>query len=159
MKSGNAYIPHDRVTSDPSGKSRTKQAFREETDINHILRKAEKGLLLEHVNQHQGQYGDFIDALDYHTALNRISEAKTAFMTIPADVRANFDNDPQKFLAYAQDPDNIEGMREMGLAPDDPNPPEATANVPTPPEAPGMSPTTPGASPTPEVPPAAGAPS
>lgn len=116
-KPRSAYFPHKRVQNDPGGDSRTKQAFREETDINNILRKHEKGLLLDHLNEHQGQYGNFIDAPDYHTALNRIHEAEAAFMTIPAEIRAQFNNDPAQFLAFAQDPENIEEMREMGLAP------------------------------------------
>lgn len=113
----NHYFPHKRVFAPISGDSLTKQAHKDETDINHILRKAEKGLLVTHLNQHQGNYGNFIDAQDYHTSLNLIHEATDAFMSIPADVRAKFSNDPQEFLEFAQDPENIDAMREMGLAP------------------------------------------
>lgn len=112
-----SYRKHERVHPLITGPSRTKQAHKEETDINHILRKAEKGLLVTHVNAHQGQYGQFIDAHDYHTSLNMIHEATDAFMSIPAAIRANFDHDPQKFLEFAQDPENLAEMREMGLAP------------------------------------------
>jgi len=112
-----AYRPHDRVQNDPGGDSRTKQAFQQETDINNIMRQHEKGLLVDHLNAHRGDYGDFIDAPDYHTALNRIHEADKAFMTIPAHIRAEFNNDPAEFLDFAQNPDNLDDMREMGLAP------------------------------------------
>ena len=37
------------------------------------------------------------------------------FMTVPAHIRAEFDNDPAKFLAFVQDDANTEKMREMGL--------------------------------------------
>lgn len=112
-----AYRKHDRVHPAIGGKSRTKQAHKDETDINIILRKHEKGLVVDHLNKHQGQYGDFIDAPDYHTALNRIHAADEAFMEIPADIRAEFDNDPAQFLEFVQNPENLPSMREMGLAP------------------------------------------
>ncbi len=112
-----AYRVHDRVTLDPVGKSRTKQAFKDEVDINNILRKHEKGLLTDHLNQYEGHYGDFIVAGDFHSHMVLIEEAKTAFMTIPAQIRARFNNDPALFLAFAQDEDNLDQMREMGLAP------------------------------------------
>lgn len=144
----NAYRPHKRVQSIPVGESRTKQAFKDETDINNILRKHEKGLLVDHLNEHQGNYGDFLDAPDYHTALNRIHEADTAFMTIPAEIRAKFENDPALFLDFVQNPDNLDEMREMGLAkraidqpdaiivqPDTPTPPEPDTPVPDAPPA------------------------
>lgn len=116
---GNAFNPHDRVTADPVGKSRTKQAFKDEVDINEILRKHEKGLLTDHLNEHQGQYGDFIIAGDFHSHMNLIKEAENAFMTIPAEIRAKFNNDPAEFLAFAQDPEKLDEMRKMGLAPPD----------------------------------------
>lgn len=135
MLPGNAYTPHERVTSDPHGKSRTKQAFKDEVDINNILRKHEKGLLTDHLNAHQGEYGNFINAPDYHTAMIRIREADESFMTIPAEIRATFDHDPAKFLAFAQDPDNLDAMIDMGLAPakqqkDAPDPPAAPPAAP-----------------------------
>lgn len=132
MEIYSAYRPHSRVQNDPGGDSRTKQAFREETDINNILRKHEKGLLVDHLNEHQGQYGDFINAPDYHTALNRIHEADDAFMTIPAEIRARFNNDAAEFLAFAQEPENIDQMREMGLAPPARPEPVISKEAPTP---------------------------
>lgn len=115
----NVYHPHKRVQSIPTGPSRTKQAFAKETDINHILRQAEKGLLVTHVNAHQGQYGDFTTAPDYHSALNQIKDAQDMFSSIPADIRAQFHNDPAEFLDFAQNPENLAEMRDMGLAPPD----------------------------------------
>lgn len=129
------YRTHNRVTSDPVGQSRTKQAFKDEVDINQILRKHEKGLTVEHLNRYQGQYGDFINAGDYHSDLNKIVEAEVAFLSIPAEIRAVFNNDPAQFLEFAQDPDNLDEMRNMGLAPPAPplgrpDPLEGTPPVP-----------------------------
>ncbi len=141
----NTYFPHKRVQSIPSGKSRTKQSFQKETDINFILAQTEKGLLVTHVNQHEGNYGDFIDAQDYHTSLNLIHDAQASFLSIPASIRAKFDNDPAKFLEFAQNPDNSAELIEMGLANEPPlyaegtappPPPDPAPEAPTAPEAP-----------------------
>jgi len=109
------YHPHDRVQLDP-GPGRTKQSFAEESNINIIMRRYEKTGILDHFNTHQGDYGDFIGAQDYHTSMNLIREAGEAFMTIPAGVRAKFENDPARFLEFVQDPENLDEMVKMGLA-------------------------------------------
>lgn len=142
----NVFYPHRRVTSDPIGPSRTKQSFKKETDINFILAQSEKGLLVTHLNAHQGSYGDFIAAPDYHTALNRIHDADAAFMTIPASIRARFNNDAAQFLAFAQDTDNLAEMREMGLA--SPQAPNASTEAPPQPDPATPAPDAPAAPPT-----------
>ena len=111
------YRKHSRVHPIISGESRTKQSFKKECDINNIMSKYEKTGIISHCRQHGGEYGDFIAAPDYHTAMTEITRAEEMFMAIPAGVRAKFGNDPAAFLAFAQDPENLEEMREMGLAP------------------------------------------
>lgn len=148
------YQPHDPVRLDASKGGRTKQSFSEESNINNIMKKYEKTGMLDHLNKYEGQYGDFIAAPDYHTAMNAIRDAGDLFMEIPATIRAKFENDPAQFLAFVQDKDNIDEMRKMGLA-RGPNitepdlPPEAPGPVPEPtgdPTSPVDSPTTPPAS-------------
>lgn len=116
------YNPHDRVQLDP-GAGRTKQSFYEESNINLIMAKYEKTGLLDHVNTHEGNYGDFIAAPDYHTAMNQIRDAGEMFMAIPANTRSEFENDPARFLEFVQDEGNYDRMVEMGLAKARPNPP------------------------------------
>lgn len=111
----NMFRPHDRVQLHP-GPGRTKQSFAKESNINLIMAKYEKTGLIDHLNQFEGRYGDFIHYQDYHSSMNQIRQAGEAFMTIPATVRAKFDNDPAKFLEFAQNPDNLEELVEMGLA-------------------------------------------
>lgn len=95
--------------------SMAKQSFRDECDINNIMKKYEKTGLLDHVNQYQGQYADLTGIVDYHTALNQVIAAEEAFMTLPAGIRSRFDNDPGNFLAFVDDPNNEEEMIKMGL--------------------------------------------
>ena len=101
----------------PQGESMTKQSFRDECDINVLMRRYEKTGLLDHVNTHQGDYGDFINAPDFHTAMNQILTAEHMFQSLPARIRARFANDPGAFLEFAQNPENADEMAELGLIP------------------------------------------
>lgn len=92
------------------------QSFKDECDINVIMKRYEKDMLLEHVNEYQGQYGDFSEVPDYHTAMNFVRQADEMFMTLPAGIRKQFDNDAGEFLAFVSDPSNKDKMIEMGLA-------------------------------------------
>ena len=110
-----AYRPHKRVQMKPVGDSRTHQSFAAECDINNIMKKYEKTGLITHVKEYGRRYGDFLGAPDYHTACNQVREAEEMFLTVPASVRAKFGNDPAQFLAFVQDEENRDAMREMGL--------------------------------------------
>lgn len=98
------------------GESMTKQSFKDECDINNIMKRYEKDLLLEHVNRFQGRFGDFTGAVEYHEACNIVMRAEEMFMALPATVRARFENDPAAFLAFATDEKNKEELYNMGLA-------------------------------------------
>lgn len=111
------YQPTARVQIDFSQEPiLVKQAMRDECDVNGIMKKFIKTGLIEHVNNHHGDYGNFIGFEDYHSSMNRIRAAEHAFMSIPAGIRAKFDNDPSKFLLFAQDDGNEDEMIAMGLA-------------------------------------------
>ncbi|AXH74899.1 MAG: internal scaffolding protein [Microviridae sp.] len=95
--------------------SRTQQQFAEDADINTIVRRfGITGKMPE--NATFPTYGDFTGISDYRTALDAINQADAEFLAIPAEVRARFDNDPQRFLEFCSTPDNLPAMREMGLA-------------------------------------------
>ena len=109
--------PHD--PSEPkklvtSGVSRTKQSFKDETDINHIMARYRANGVVDHFNKHQGQYGDFY-RYEYQDVLNFTIEVRDMFMTLPAEIRKRFDHDPQQFLEFTFDPDNEAEMAELGL--------------------------------------------
>ena len=111
------YVKHERVFAPIEGPSMTREEFADECDINQIMRKYEKHGVITHVARSQPRYVDFADAPDFQSAMNQLIEAEAAFMTLPARVRKEFDNDPTLFVEYASDPDNLEQMREWGLAP------------------------------------------
>lgn len=107
-----AYGPRHRVVQDPGGPSMTKQSFKDECDVNVIMRRYEMtGLLPE--SRQDAQYGD-VTGLDYQEAMLLVADARSKFESLPARVRARFDNDPGAFLAYMEDPDPAE-LKELGL--------------------------------------------
>lgn len=99
-----------------TGTTRCKQSHRDECDINQIMRKFERNGVLEHYNEFAGSYGDFTDAPGFHEAQNIVLDAIDMFSTVPSKIRAEFDNDPSKFLTFTQDEKNKEKLYEMGLA-------------------------------------------
>jgi len=94
--------------------SRTKQSFRDECDINNILRQFNVTGQLP-VGSVQPQYGDFSGITDYQSALNAVMVAQDSFLALPAKVRARFDNDPALFVEFASDEANKDEMKALGL--------------------------------------------
>ena len=95
------YVEHERVQLEfAEGSGRTRPEFKDEADVNNIMKRFEKTGLIDHVATYQGQYGDFTTSVeDYHGALNLALRAEAMFASLPAKVRRHFDNDPGKFLA------------------------------------------------------------
>ncbi len=90
------------------------QQFREECDINTIMERfGRTGELIAPVRM--PQYGDFDGVNDYHSAMNAIVEAQTAFEALPAKVRARFSNDPAEFLEFVYNEENREEAIRLGL--------------------------------------------
>lgn len=100
--------------------SRTKQSFKAECDINHIMKRFKKVAGVDIMERFQGYaggtYGDFSEVTDYRTAIEQVNRANETFMALPAKVRARFSNDPAEFLDFVQNPVNSKEMVELGLA-------------------------------------------
>jgi phage internal scaffolding protein len=94
--------------------SLAKQSFRDECDINNILRQFNVTGQLP-LGSVQPQYGDFSGITDYQSALNAVMAAQDSFLQLPAKVRAKFDNDPALFLEFASDEVNRDEMKALGL--------------------------------------------
>lgn len=94
--------------------SRTQQNFKEECDINTILKRFNVTGQLP-VSPLQPEYGDFSGVTDYHSALNAVVAAQDAFNALPAQLRNRFANDPAAFVDFCSDEANREELREMGL--------------------------------------------
>lgn len=110
------YGPKERLGDiGDLGVSLTKQSFTKECDINTIMAKYQKTGAIDHVNKHEGSYG-FASSDDFQESLNIVARGQTMFDELPSSIRTKFENDPAKFLEFVQNPENIEEMREIGLA-------------------------------------------
>lgn len=94
--------------------SRTKQAMKEECDINNIMKRYERTGIVQHVNKHAAQYGD-VPAVDLLEAYAIVEKAKSMFDDLPAKARKRFGNDPMEFLAFVQNPENKAEAEALGL--------------------------------------------
>lgn len=103
----------------------TQQQFKEECDINEIVRRF--GLTGEMPSDlRMPVSGDFTGVTDFHTAMNLVRQAEEEFMRMPAEVRERFAHDPGKLIAFCEDGSNLEEAIKLGLVP---KPAEKTRDV------------------------------
>lgn len=104
-----------------TGPSRTLKDPAKDCDLGSIIKRFHKqyGVNLEDVYKDYkgGFYGDFSHISDYQSALDQVAQAQESFMSLPADVRRRFENDPAQFIEFVDNPDNYQQLVEMGLAP------------------------------------------
>lgn len=103
--------------------TRTQIQFADEVDINQIMERF--GITGEMPPiAHIPTDADFTNVVtDYQTAMNMVVETRETFMTLPAKARARFDNDPQKFMDFMADRDNLDEAARLGIVvkkPDEP---------------------------------------
>jgi len=96
---------------------RTKQAFKDETDITKILHRAQKAGTLSHLQKYEGRYGDFAD-FDFFEATLQLTKGREIFDALPSELRMEFQQSPAQFFEYVNDPKNIDELRKKlpGLA-------------------------------------------
>lgn len=114
-------------TTQSVGESRTKQAFKDESDINNILKRYNvTGVLPDQSRAALAHFGDFTNVPSYDEALNTVIESQAAFMQLPAVMRQRFGNDPQHLLAFLSDENNREEAIKLGFV----NPPQQPVPAP-----------------------------
>lgn len=122
------YRPHARVTftgevTNPiTGEvtrppSMTKQSFKDECDINTILRQYKVTGMISHISAQaaQGAYLELPAPMDFQDSLELVRRAQDSFATLPSVVRDRFNNNAQAFLAFCADPKNLPEMEKLGL--------------------------------------------
>jgi len=132
-----AYSPRVRVCIFFPALGRTKQAFKRECDINHIMAHFKKTGVVDFVNKNAPRYQD-VTGLDYLEAMQTVTHAQSLFNELPSQLRAQFENDPALFLDFVSDPENTPEMARLGLLT-----PEATAAALAPPKPAATSPAAP----------------
>lgn len=135
-----AYNPRRiDVVQDAGGPSMTRQEMADECDINNIMKRYERTGMVPGNPNSLPQYLDLtVMPDDLMTAMNQMIDAENAFMSLPAVTRREFDNDAMRFVEYASNPENVERLREWGLAAPEkvPDPPIRVEVVGDPPNVP-----------------------
>lgn len=98
--------------------SRTEQAHKDDCEIHRIMEKYVKTGLVQHKKEYQGTYLDMTNAPDFADAQRQIAAGYSMFETVPARIRADFDNKPDLFIDFMQNADNRDKMTEYGLPTD-----------------------------------------
>jgi len=108
-----AYQPIDRVSL-VCGPSMTKQSFKDECDINQILKRFQATGTFDFTNAHQADYADVV-GIDFESCQAQILKAQNLFNELPSSVRDRFSNSPHSFLSFMGDPNNRDEAIRLGL--------------------------------------------
>ena len=118
-----SQFPRDNVDYDSFRKSkdkklveqeiRTKQAFKDASDINKILARAQKGDTISHLAKYGAVYGDFTDVDDLLTAHEKLARGTEIFNDLPSEVRREFGQDPAEFFRFVNDPANADRLADV----------------------------------------------
>lgn len=117
--------------------SLTQQHFKDECDINHIMKRyRETGMLVDPLQRATAkpQFGDFSTAFDFMEAQNIIARARENFDALPSHLRERFGNNPAAMLSFLENESNYEEAVKLGLLEKRPEPVQST-----PPPAPQVS--------------------
>ena len=110
------------IEFDPE-EGQTKQSFKDECDINNIMKRYNATGAITHLNMRTPEYGDFSSPLDFQAALNTVMEGEAMFADLPSDLRDRFGNDPKQLLEFLADDANREEAIKLGIVQAPPEPP------------------------------------
>lgn len=92
---------------------RTKQAFKDQCDINKMLKSAQKTGSIAHLQKYpELVYGEF-SGVDLLGAYEQLERANQIFADLPSEVRNEFDNNAIKFVEFAGNPENNSRLAEL----------------------------------------------
>lgn len=105
----------ERVRTPVGEVSRTKQSFRDECDVNLIVKNHGRNGVVSHFNGAEPSFGDYTEAVDLKAAMDRVFEANETFASLPSAVRRVAGESPVEMLAMLQDPDGANDLVDAGL--------------------------------------------
>lgn len=116
-------------------KTKAQQQFKDETDINTIVRRF--GVTKELPTSARiplPTTDDYVEATDYQTSMNTIVQARQSFMQLPSNIRARFNNDPQMLMMFLNAEENRDEAIKLGIInkPPEAKPPEEKPGTPPP---------------------------
>lgn len=110
------YNRHETPSVPHSNEERTLLSEQAATDVSHILRVFDKTGILPNANPRQGTYGDVTGALPFDEGLQRLNEAKKAFLDLPLQLRELYQDEPSRMLAEIEKFDELPKDRQKLLA-------------------------------------------
>lgn len=136
------YLARESVPTEVVGPSRTKQSFKDECDVNVVVRKYVRGEAVQ-PNLREPVYGDFTLATDLQSALELVADATEVFEELPSAVRKAAGNSMVQLLAMLATEDGAQALVDAGLEVVLPEPAAAPAAAPAAPAAPAQAPPAP----------------
>ena len=115
------------------GRSKTKQSFAKDADINNIMAQYVKNGVLPS-GQRKPMFGDFSSGEELQTIMDRVVSAELQFSSLPSDLRNRFKNSAVELLDYLADPANEAEAITLGLLPGEDTEPPAETPAETPAE-------------------------
>lgn len=117
--------PRSRTSPPPrsktviEGPSKTQQNFKEEANINTMVRKHlqspnRMGAMGNPMATRRLQFGE-VPAESYHEMLNKVTDVQNLFRTIPSRIRGRFNNNPYQLLRWLEVPENRDEAVKLGL--------------------------------------------
>lgn len=135
IKSRHSYFPGREYVP---GELMTKQSFKEQCDINFIVKQHASTGLWSHLNPVAPTYGDVSGAVDLQGSIQAVRNAQADFGALPATVRALAANNPVQFLEMLGNEEAFAHLVAAGLPVEDraPTLPPAAPPVPASPPSP-----------------------
>lgn len=96
--------------------SKTKQSFKDEVNINSIIRRFQSTGELPLDGPSNPKYADVSNLPSYQDSLNYVNYAQEQFNSLSSEIRERFDNNPGKYLEFVSDPKNVQELIKLGLA-------------------------------------------
>lgn len=107
--------PRKRVQSQQNLDTRANQADAEQADINSIVATYLATGIVNGVPSQAPLYGDFTQASDLQTQLNRVRQAEEAYARLPSALRNASKNDPVLFLEMFDDEEGRAILEAQGM--------------------------------------------
>lgn len=104
------------------GETMTQQQYKDDCDVNLIMERFMKTGEITHLAKQELIEGDFSSLPSYREALDTVNRARDMFGELPAKVRLQFENDPQKLLEFMKDDNNYDEALKLGLIQKKPEP-------------------------------------
>lgn len=101
----------------PTGDDMAQQQFKDQSDVNHIMKKY-RGLGYSYDQLPEPSGGSYIDLVElpsYEESLKIVIQAEQTFMSLPAELRDRFQNDPNKLIKFLADKNNNDEAIKLGL--------------------------------------------